>query len=306
MVRNWFVTALTVAMVAVGAGCSSNSGSSALPKLTRKDWTRAGLAEVNAAAAAITRAEPGQCANGAPNDFAQFPISMKALHSRVVPTGQLLCDVDGETVEITAFASVRDRDRYLDDRSTGICARAKAQAVEHKQPNIFAGLRWAVGAGNLTLQPDSQGLAQRLSAITAGRYVARPCSDALTMDWDPKAVTALNALGRKIAASGRGCDRVELVGRETLQKTSRLTAAQLPAAMGTCTFGASTVELITYVRSTPQVKQFVDDRAKAACTGDPALGRIEGDKFAVLAGGTIAEQVQGVVGGTLAPTACGG
>jgi hypothetical protein len=97
---------------------------------------------------------------------------------------------------------------------------------------------------------------------------------------------------------------VDLTGREEFARTSRLTDAQLPAALGNCQFDGAQIGMITYARSTPQVKQFIAEQLRTACVGDPAAGRIDGDRFVVIAPGTIAEQVHAVVGGTLAPTSC--
>jgi hypothetical protein len=203
------------------------------------------------------------------------------------------------------FASARDRERFVDDRSTGLCRLAKAQAKKYKSRLQFPGLRWDVGAGNVTVQPDSQSLARRLAAITKGRYDGRGCAKDITVDWDSDAITALDALGARIAAAGHGCSFVDLTPRESLDQTRKLTDRQLPIALGHCSFDDTTIELITSARSTPQVKAFVDQRVRSNCTVDPAVGRIEGDGFAVLAPGTVAEQVHAVVGGTLPATSCG-
>jgi hypothetical protein len=306
MVRKWSVVAGLVVVALVIAGCDSGGGSTALPKLDRKDWTTAGLAAANETAAKVTQAMPGQCADPGPNDFSLFPLSMKQFHSTVVPTGQVLCDVNGETVEISAFATAGQRDRYVSDRSNGICTRAKEQAEKHKQPLGFPGLRWDVGAGNVVLQPDSQNLANRLAEITGGRYVPRACATKITMDWDAGAVRAADALSARIAATGKGCDTVSLLGRDTLMQSRLLTNEQLPAAVAQCEFAGSPIEIITYSRSTPDVKKFVARRVTASCKADPALGRIDGEGFTVLAGGTIAEQVPAATGGTLAATTCTG
>jgi len=169
----------------------------------------------------------------------------------------------------------------------------------------FPALRWDVGKGNITVQPDSQGLARRLSIITGGTYDGRACAGSIVTDWNSAAITALDALGQRIATAGHGCGFVDLIGREEFGRSRNLTDAQLPAAIGNCTFDGSQIGLITYARATPQVTKFVDEQVASACVADPAIGRIEGHKFAVIAPGTIAEQVHAVVGGTLAPTSCG-
>lgn len=305
MVRKWSVVAGLVVAAVVIAGCDSGgSSSTALPKLDRKDWTSAGLAAATETAKKIDAAMPGQCTTPTPNDFSKFPISMKAFHSPVVPNAQVLCEVNGESVEISVFSTPAQRDRYVTDRSKGICTKAKEQAVKYKKPLAFPGLRWTVGAGNVALQPDSQSLATRLAGITGGRYVPRACATKITMDWDAAAVRSAEALGAKMATSGKGCGDVTLIGRETLMRSRLLTNAQLPAAVAQCQFAGSPIEIITYSRSTPDVKKFIAERVSASCTADPALGRIDGDGFTVLAGGTIAEQVPPASGGTLATTSC--
>jgi hypothetical protein len=308
MVRKWVVTA-AVAAVALGlAGCSSDGGSASdfkLPKFARKDWTAAGLTTAKATTDAVVAAMPGQCADAAVSPFGDIAAAMEAVHSKVLPTAQMTCDVNDEVVEVTVFANRRDRDQFVADRSQGLCGLAKAQAVKYKSRLTFPGLRWAVGAGNVTLQPDSEMIARRLSAITGGEYEPRGCAKGITTDWDSRAITALDALGKRIADSGHGCPQVNLIPRESLDVTRKLTNAQLPAALGGCPFDGAQIELITYDHTSPQVEKFVAGRVRSACVGDPAIGHIDGDGFTVLAPGTIAEQVHAVVGGTLAPTSCG-
>jgi hypothetical protein len=305
MVRKWVVPAL-VAVVALGlTGCDSGGGSTAAPvKLTRKNWTPGGLATAQATVAALTQALPGQCVDAGVSDFAQLPNAMQVVHSTVEPTAQMTCNVNDEVVEITVFANARDRDRFVNDRSTGLCTLARAQAKKYKSRFVFPGLRWDVGAGNMTLQPDSQGLARRLSLITGGAYDGRACAGSITADWNSHAIATLDALGKRIATAGHGCGFVDLTAREEFGKSVRLSDAQLPAAIGTCQFDADSIAIVTYARATPHVKKFIAEQLRAACLSDPATGRIDGDKFVVIAPGTIAEQVHAVVGGRLAPTSC--
>ena len=309
MVRKWVLAAVAMVLMLGVAGCSSGGGSSAgnepLPKLTRKNWTPGGLATAKATTDAIAAGVPGQCADAAVSDISRFPFGMQQVHSKIVPTAQMTCTVNDEVVEISVFETTQDRDRFVDDRSTGLCRLAKAQAVKYKKALQFPGLRWDVGAGNITVQPDTQAVARQLVRITGGRYDGRQCGG-FASDWDSKAITAIDTLGQRIATAGHGCPFVDLTARETLPALGKYTARQLPAALGSCAFDGTSIEMITYDRTTPQVKSLIADRVRQACVGDPALGRIDGDGFTVLAGGTIAEQVHGVVGGTLADTSCGG
>jgi hypothetical protein len=305
MARKWVVVAVAAAVVV--AGCSSGGGGGndfTLPKLAGRDWTPAGLATAHATVDTLVKAFPGQCADAAVADFSQIGFGMEQVRSRIVPTAQMTCTVNDEVVEISVFANRKDRDRFMDDRVTGLCRLAAAQAEKYKARPNFPGLRWDVGAGNLTLQPDSESLARRLAAATGGVYAPRPCDNGVHSDWNGQAIRALDALGAKVAAAGHGCGFVDLVGRETLPSTQSLGDARLPVAIGNCAFDTASIQLITWVRSTPQVKQFVADRLRAACSSDPAAGRIDGDKYTVLAPGTIAEQVHAVVGGKLADTSC--
>src|SRR5205085_12641904 len=130
-------------------------------------------------------------------------------------------------------------------RSTGWCMPAKAQAEKHKSRFTFPGRRWDVGKGDVTVQPDSQGLARKLSSITRGAYDGRACAGSITADWNSRAITALDSLGQRIAAAGHGCPSVDLLSREEFAKSARLTEAQLPAAIGNCQFDAAPIGLIT-------------------------------------------------------------
>jgi hypothetical protein len=307
MVRRWVAGAAAVLVVLGVAGCSSDGGSSAAtPTITRKAWTPAGLATAKAATDKIAAAIPGQCTDAAASDISRFAFGMQQVHSTIVPVAQVNCTVNTEVVEINVFASTRDRDRFLDDRATGLCRLALAQAEKYKGKLTFPGLRWDVGAGNITLQPDSEAVARQLSVITGGHYDPRGCAKGITMDWDSGAVASLDALGKKVTDSGHGCSPVDLVGRDTIREAATQSNAKLPVALATCPFDTGQIEILTYARSTPAVKTFIAERVKVACAADPASGHIEGDGYSVLAPGTIAEQVHGVVGGTLAATTCTG
>ena len=302
MVHRWVASAAVFAVLGVVvAGCSSDA---AVPQTTRRNWTKAGLQQTRDLAASIGKALPGQCADATPNDFSQFPVSMKQFKSDVVPTGQVLCDVNGELVEISVFANSRERDRYLEDRSTGICTQAKRVAKKANQPLLFAGLRWVVGDGNVTVQPDSESLARKLSTVTNGTYVPRQCATGITIDWDRDATAAMGDIHRKIIVGGKPCGPLEMVGRETLQKTRRLTNDQLPVALGSCVVAGSPIEIITYSQRNQAVDTFIADRARQACSGDSALGRIDGALFTMLVPGTVAEDLVQSVAGTLAQTTC--
>jgi hypothetical protein len=300
--RSVVVVVLAIALVI--AGCSSDGGSDAapLPQLTRKDWTPAGLATARATVGAITQGLPGQCTDAGVSDFSALASNMQMVHSTIEPTAQMTCNVNDEVVEISVFATTRDRDRFVDDRSNGLCRLAKAQAEKHKSRFVFPGLRWDLGAGNVTVQPDSESLARRLSLATGGRYDGRSCPGSITSNWDTTAINAVDALAKRI---GHGCDFVDLVPRESLDRSNKLTDTQLPAAYGSCSFDGSTIQIVTFSRSTPQVKTFIDQRVRQACAGDPAAGRIDGNKFTVVAAGTVAERVHATVGASLPLRACG-
>ena len=180
----------------------------------------------------------------------------------------------------------------------------RREQKKYKARASYPGIRFVVGAGNVTLQPDSESLGRRLALITGGTYVPRPCDNGVHADWDADAIAALDALG---ARTRRPRVRVRRPRRpRTLPSTQEFTDAQLPLAVGHCGFDGAQVELISHLRTTPQVTSFIADRVKTACAADPAVGRIDGDGFTVLAPGTIAEQVHAVTGGTLAPSSCAG
>jgi hypothetical protein len=156
----------------------------------------------------------------------RLAFGMEQVRSRVVPTAQMTCNVNDEVVEVSVFANQRDRDRFVSDRSAGLCRLAIAQAAKYKKGFTFPGLRWDVGAGNVTVQPDSQTLARRISVITGGHYDGRGCGNGITADWNSRAITALDTLGRRISTAGRGCPSVNLVPRESLDQSRKLTDAQ--------------------------------------------------------------------------------
>ena len=107
MVRSW-VAVVVVAVVVGVAGCSSDGGSSASPpKLSRKDWTPAGLATARATTDAITTAFPGQCADASVSDFSSLSFGMEQVHSTIEPTAQMTCTVNDEVVEVSVFATAR-------------------------------------------------------------------------------------------------------------------------------------------------------------------------------------------------------
>ena len=297
MVKSWASTATACALAV--AGCSSTHDNG-LPKLDRKDWTPAGITAAAAAAAKIERAVPGECKDPAPNDFSQFPISLKRFNSKVVPLGQSLCNVHDETVEISVFATAKERDRYIDDRSKGICKAATEIAQDAKKPLVFAGLRWVAGDGNLAVQPDSETLAMKIRDAVGGRYIASPCAKGVTSDWDPPSVRAAFGLGAEIPQ----CTNLELTPRESLMRTRLLTNAQLPAALASCALQGTRVTIVTFSQRTKYVDNFTHDQITKACGADPAVGRIDCDGYVIIVDGTKAESVATALSGKLAETAC--
>ena len=311
MVRRWVAVA-AVAVVVVLAGCSSDGGSSAssdfkLPDLTGKDWTPAGLATAKATTDAIAQALPGQCADAAVTNFADLAFGMEQVRTKIIPTGQMTCDVNDEVVEITVFAEPSAiATASWTTAPPGLCRIAAAQQKKYKARATFPGIRWVVGAGNVTLQPDSESLARRLGVITGGTYVPTPCDNGVHADWDADAITALDALGARIGAAARVRVRRPRRPRDPAEHPGVHGRAAARWRWRHCAFDGTQVELISHLRTTPQVTSFLTDRVKTACAADPAVGRIDGDGFTVLAPGTIAEQVHAVTGGTLAPSSCGG
>ena len=88
-------------------------------------------------------------------------------------------------------------------------------------------------------------------------------------------------------------------------KARALSNAQLPIAFGHCTFAGSPIDIITFSASTADVTAFISKRVAQVCVNDPALGRIEGAGYVIVAPGTTAEQVAQASGGTLAGSSCG-
>lgn len=298
---------MVVGLVIAIGGCSSGSsggGKPAIPKLDRTSWTKAGTSQAEALAADIAKAVPGQCADAVMNDFAMFPLSMQRFESTVVPLGQLTCNVNDEVVEVTVLASAKDRDRYITDRSEGICRAAARQSKRYKQPLQIAGLRWVVGPGNTAVQPDSEQLARTLANALGGKYEGRQCNDDITLDWDPGAVARIESLGTQVAGAVPGCGSLALVDRSTLLKTRTIENEQLPIAVGSCPAAGATITAVTYQRPTEQVDAFVKSQTDRICQADPSFGRVDGDGFVILAPGTVAEQVATATDGKLS-SVCG-
>lgn len=294
---------VAAAIAILAAGCSS-SGNDTTPDIRQKGWTPAGLQETKAVAAKIAAAYPGNCSSATPNDFSMFPISMNRFKSKVVPTGQLLCDFGEEQLEISAFASKQDRDDYVDDRATGICEAATRKAKEIKKPLVFPGTRWVVGEGNISIQPDSESVSRKVSKVTKGVYTARQCAQGISIDWDTKAVALADAIGIKLKAADKGCDSIEYFEREAFMRTRQLTNAQLPIAVASCTFDGKAIDIVTYATKTDEVEKFVANRTKSVCGSDPTLARIDGANFAILATGVIAEPIADLTNGTYPDSSC--
>ncbi len=262
-------------VVAALAGCSDDSDQN-----KRSEWTAAGSERLEAVAAALAAAFDGECGEPGLNPFEMFRLSMDRFDSDVLPLAQATCDIEEEVVEITVLQSADERSQYVDDRSNGICG----QALEKDVP--LPGLRW-ITLDEVSIQPDSEGLARRIAAAVGGVYDPRPCTDTELIDWTTAAISRLEDLAGDIP-----CVDLSVVDRAVVNGAIDSDRAVLDLAIGQCRYRAGTIEIIAISTSTDDTPGFVAARRSQACS----LTAISGPDFVILARESEAAAVSAAVG----------
>lgn len=237
--------ALLVAAALLALGACSDGGSGEDAKPISPDWNADAVRQVEARAAQIAAAVPGECA-----DFGLYPrlgyIQTGQPLGRKVPLAVGNCQAFGNDVEITQFASAKKREEFVRTLTAAICRNAAARKETRSFPGLFfvEGDTWAA-------QPDAEPAGRRLAAILGGEFRLVPCKHGGTATWDARAAERIEQLGATLERAGQGCGDLifEDVGRVVRLPAYQPDRAGLPAAAARCTVTgteAAATELVAF------------------------------------------------------------
>ena len=297
------VTLLAVGLAACGGGSSSDD--IALQPMPAA-WSAKAKAEVDSLIAR-TGAKSGETC--APTTF----LSPGALDSsrarydwRIAPTAAADCDRAGETLEYVTFDSSRDRDRFVDERTTALCTAAAATGA---QLPPFAWVKNATGDA-WSVQADVPATAKAVAKALGGVTDVRKCDRNDTLGWTKTSIAAVRGLTAKVVGANVPCSGFRLLTRDAV--TQGVKGIKTPSAVGVCAITtaagatavaggtpAQTMVLATFDAKSEPRDQFVEEALSgtAACSA-PATA-VVGKDFAIIGPTEYAAKVAEVTGGTV-------
>jgi hypothetical protein len=296
------VAALTIAVLAVLAGCSSGGGGSSAPTVPpgQADPTGWNKASIAAGRALANKVDKGLgCTGFGIYNRADYVKGLKRVHGPV-PDAVVTCKSLDEDLEISMFSSSSVRDNFVNNRRDKICAISKRTNVG------LPGLYWVVG-GDWSIQPDSEGVARRVAQVLHARYEATGCNGT-NPGWDPTAVATLEQTASKLKTNRLGCVDIQMQDRDLVAKTVPFDAIGTPAATANCTLSdGSTIVLSAYNTPAAKTDALIRGEMGRECTGGNAIRIVRAGNVALFASTpAVADKLKNAVGGSLSPVVCKG
>jgi hypothetical protein len=220
----------TAALLVLGACSGDDSGNDDAQPISPK-WDAAAVQQVEARAAQIAAAAPGECA-----DFGLYPrvgyIQIGTPIGRKVPLAVGNCQAFGNDVEITEFSSSAKRAEFVRTLTASICRNASARKETRTFPGLFfvEGDTWAA-------QPDGEPVGRRLEAILGGEYRLVPCKNGATATWNVQDAEEVEGLAADLGRADLGCTDLVFEDHDRLLRLPpyQPETGGLPAAVAKCT-----------------------------------------------------------------------
>ena len=303
-----FVTLLAVGLAACGG---ASSGDSKAIEPMPKAWSAAGKAKIDQLIAKTVRATGKECA---PINF----LSPQALETtrqrydwRIAPTAIADCERDPETIEWATFSSTSDRDRFVDERTTGLCARAAATGADlppFAWVKSTKGMAWSV-------QADDPATAKSFAKALGGETDVRRCDRNDTLGWRRSGIANVRGVAAKLVGAGVPCSGLALIPRK--QVVGDAPTAKTPAAVAECsvttpsgatgaTGGTATsiILIAAFDKQSQTVDAFLKDTIDGTGFCQTPTSAVTGSNFAVILPTPYAETAAQATGGTVARS-CG-
>ncbi len=242
------------------ASCGTSESKVTVAQTLPTAWSRSAKKDVNELAATIRGSDVKACK---PVVFLA-PGALAAPYERygwnIAPLAVANCDAFSNTFEIATFASEKDRDAFVTERSESICRRAAA--VDAPIPPF----QWAIGTtsgSNWSVQGDTRSGVDRVAKRLGGESSTFKCPKNERLGWGKAGVASVRAIAAAIIQGEVKCDGFALMERDSF--LSGRAGAKTPTALGACL-------------STDDKALFVAGFDKGSMTKDDFVGEILGDK----------------------------
>jgi hypothetical protein len=283
-----------VALVATACSSGGSKGGSTDPS----GWHTADLAVVRNVAHRISTAFPGQCTKIHTTSRSEY-IGGSRKVGGPYPEAVISCDGLDENLEISAFTDASERERFVTQRSSKLCALSKEKQVG------LPGLYW-VDAPNWSVQPDSEGVARRVAHALGAQYFAYGC-EGTNPGWNNDSVALLETAAGKIAKANDGCTDFQLEDRDLVSRSAPFDKIGTPGAVGICTLAnKGTVILAAYATPTgANTEKLVQGEFKRDCGGSKTTRIVRAGSVAAFATSPeIARKIAGEIGGKMTDDVC--
>ena len=263
---------LTIALFCMAglAACGSSSHAKVSP-----NWDAKGEADVRAAAKTIAAKFPGPCGDFAMLNRLEYVSSSKLIHSPL-PLAAGHCSALGDDVEVSAFASAKSRDDFVQARGRILCQRSAASKSN------LPGLRWAVG-GNISIQPDTEGVGRRLATSLGYRYVLTACTAQNVADWQPRDVMHVTQLANGLDKAGLGCADLQLEDRDLLSANDHYRQSGQPGAYAKCSIGDDANVLVgSFIDTNTPFGAFLQSEQPFVCAQSKTARMVIGTDWVVI------------------------
>jgi len=298
LTRSFARRAAALAVVALAATACSSGNKSGGPTDPSSGWQTAPLATVRDVAHRISAAFPGQCAKVHTTSRSDY-ISGSRKVGGPYPEAVISCEGLDENLEISAFSSAADRQRFVTQRSSSLCALSKEKKVG------LPGLYWVDGP-NWSVQPDSEGVSRRVARALTAQYFAYGC-EGTNPGWTDASAALLATTANKIAAANDGCTDFQLEDRDLVSRSAPFDKIGTPGAVGICTLAdKASVIIAAYASPTgANTDKLVQGEFKRDCGGSKTTRIVRAGSVAAFATSPeIARKIADEIGGTMTDEVC--
>jgi hypothetical protein len=304
------MVAAALVVVLVAGACSgdddSDNGAGSTGRTTttsttsadaKKDWSPADVARARNLALRLQRVTPGDCADVQLLPRAAYLVVARRLDLEPAAAAAN-CEMYGEVVELTVYASNAARDAYVKARTLALC-----KSADRAKANLPA-LHWVVGT-RFSVQFQREGPARNVADALDAQYRLEKCPGEGDVTWSEAGEARIAQLVEQLQARPEiKCSPNVLQDFPEFENDQRY-KDRLPAAFSQCAGRGNTVIYIAAFDPGGDVtpRAFIDGETKILCGHD--IAAVEGDDFAVIATNVrIAALAAVATGGTALPPAC--
>ena len=231
MSRRTMTTVLALALLGAACTSSGSGGFHANPSPPTDPKTRWNVAASKTLTDLVTEVGtklPGQCADWGLYGEVDFLANSRRVYKFAAPDAVGRCKILTDDVDLAGFTTQAAALDWAKTHGRVLCkvaARAKA---------VLPGIAWAIGP-RWTAQPDAEGVARKLAAVTGGKFLFTACPGRQGKSWVDESVAHTSEIAGTLERAGLGCTDFLLEDRDLLFGNPHYVAAGLPGAFGQCT-----------------------------------------------------------------------